>query len=151
MEKALDAVNPVACPDERRRVFGDDRCLPEEFFAVAVQKSEHLTRGFGSRDYFKQLQVPRRIEEVGPAEMLLEVVRSSVAHKIDRNPGRVRGDQRSRFPEFFNFLENLLLDLELFNDNFYNPVGARNFSYVIGRVACGNPRGELLAVNRRGL
>ena len=84
------------------------------------------------------MQIARRVEEVRAEPVTPEVVAAAFGHRRDRNPGRVRADDRCRASSGVDFLEQRALDVELLDDGLEDPVAVLEPREVASKLAGGD-------------
>ncbi|MMZ56874.1 hypothetical protein D1872_187820 [compost metagenome] len=68
-------------------------------------------------------------------EMSTERVAPSFNHSINRNPGCIRADDRTFRPILLHLFPEMLLNLQIFNDRFNNPVDFFQMLQIIFQIA----------------
>ena len=106
----------------------------QDFLAVGHEEVDLLAR-VGCRDDFKELQVPRRIEKVGAAEVRFEVVAASFHQHRHGNAAGVGGDVRAGPAVLLHLFEELLFDVQPLHDHFQGPIALGNLREVVVEIA----------------
>ena len=150
VEQSLDREDPHAVGDEGRRVLAQHRLLSKDFLAVSHEEVHHFWAGVGRRNDLKQLQVPRRIEEVRAAEVRFEIVAATFHQHRHGNAAGVGGDVRAWTAVLLHLFEELLLDVQTLHNHFQDPIALGNLVEVVVEVAGLDAFGEPLAVDGGG-
>ena len=93
------AVHAQAIGDKPRDVLRDDDALAEHHLAETARGVERVRCGVGRGNEFQQVQVPRRIEEVHPEEVPLELGAPAFNEHVHRDTRGVRRDDGGRLAE----------------------------------------------------
>jgi hypothetical protein len=112
-----------AVGDEVGGVLGHHRPLAEDPLHERPHALQHLGVGVGRRDQLDQLEVAGRVEEMGAKEPAPEVVRAALGHAVQRQPGGVGADHRSRADGLLDPGQQVLLGLQALHDRLDDPVG----------------------------
>ena len=131
--------------DEVRSVPGDHDSLTQMAIGEGAHLADHVRTRLGRRDDFQQMQVARRIEEVGAEPMAAEVVAAALGERMNRNAGCIRADDRSGAPGLIDPGEQGPLHVELFDDGFDDPIGFGESLKSLIKAGCGD---ELPGVRR---
>ena len=140
LDHALDP-DPVA--DEIGCVLGPDDPLAEDPFAKVGHEGKDFRQGLFSGDDLQKFHVADRIEEMGPEEMFAEILAQSFAHGLQGDARGVGRDDGALSAHAVDPLEEILLDLQVFDDHFDDPVAVFDLVEIVFKVADGNPRGVL--------
>jgi hypothetical protein len=142
---------PDAVADEVGRVLADHDTLARHPVAEVRDLAHDRGVGLRARDQLEQLEVPRRVEEVGAQETAAELRGQVRGHRGDAEARGVGGHDR-RFPDRRRDAgEELPLDLEVLDHRLEHPVRVRQLLPVLPEVA-GPDAGEVLRqVQRRWL
>ena len=70
----------------------------------------------------QQVQIARRVEEMGAEPVVPEIVAASFRERRARNPGRVGADDRSRAPRGVDLFEETSLYIQPLDNGLDNPV-----------------------------
>ena len=141
--------DPVA--DEVRRVFGDDDALAEVDAGEVRHALDNCRVGVRRRDHLEQLEVARRVEEVGPEEALLEIVRAALGDLVDRQAGGVRRDHGRVARVLLDAGHHVLLDVHPLDDDLDHPVHVGDLVEVVLEIAEGDALLRRLGEERRGV
>ena len=115
-------ISADAIGDEIWGILGDDDSLAEPVIAELGERFDHIgTRGRAGND-FNELEIARRIEKMRAGPVLLPFVGKSLGDAAHGQTGGVGGDDRSGLANFGDAREQCALDLEVFRDDFDDPV-----------------------------
>ena len=108
--------------DEVRRVLRDDHAFAEMPIGKRANGVDDGGIGFRRWNHLQEPEVARRIEEVRAQPVPAEIVAAALCQHRDRNPRRVRADDRSRRANGLDACKQLLLDVEPLDDRLDDPV-----------------------------
>ena len=132
-------VDPDAVGDEGGRVLRHHGLLPEHALAEVHEEVEDRRVGVWPGDDLEEAHVAHGIEEVRPAEVLSEVLASSLGHLRDGDAGGVGRDEGTGLPRGIYALEEGLLDVEPLHDHLDDPVDVLYLVEVVVEVAGRDP------------
>ena len=145
------AVGADAVGDEVRRILGEDHALAEPLLGKAAHGGDCLRLRQPSGDDLEQFHVARRVKKMRPQEMLAEGAVQMSRHRLDRDAGRIRADDRILPPPAGDLAEHLLLHIQSFRDGFDDPVGILDLGEIILHIARVNAGDEGFIIERSGL
>ena len=108
--------------NEIRRVFRDDHAFAEPPIAKLAQRLDYIRRRLRPWNQLDQLQIPRRIKKVRPSPVLLKLFGQTFCNQMHRQAGSIRRNNRARFAKLCNARQQISFDLQIFRDDFDNPV-----------------------------
>ncbi len=127
-----------AIGDEVGRVLGVHHTFTQVQIAEVSDGLHQRGIGIGSGNQFQQAHVARRIEEVRTEPAAAEVVRETFGDLGHRQAAGVGGDDRSGLAHGIDALQQLALDVEVFDDDFDDPVDLGQLGEVVFEVADGD-------------
>jgi len=74
-----------AVGDKAGGILSQNHRFAQVQIAVVLQESQHVGVGVRRRDYFQQLQVARRVEEVRAGKVLLEILGAAIGQQVNRD------------------------------------------------------------------
>ncbi|VTR68538.1 hypothetical protein DESC_710035 [Desulfosarcina cetonica] len=129
------ALNADAVTDEIGRVLGPDNPLAQDALAEIGHEGQDLGQGLRTGDDLQEFHVTDRVEEMGAEEILLERRTPALAHLLQRNAGGIGGDDGTGLADRFDAFEQVLLDLQVFDDHLDDPVAFGQFIEIVLQVA----------------
>ncbi len=151
VEGRRDAEDADPVADEVRRVLAEDDALAETEPPEIGEELEDLRLGLLTGHELEQPHVTHRVEEVGDQEVLLEVLRPALGHACNRQTRGVGRHDASGFPDLVETGEDLLFDVESFDNHLDDPVAIRESVPVVFEVADLDQRQVALRVESRRL
>jgi len=138
LEGFANQLNADTVADEVWSVFRPHHAFSENLLSPLIHEIVDFGEDIGTGHELEELHVTNRIKEVGDDEVLLEFLASSFAHFLKRKTGGVGSDDRVRLPDLLNASKELLLDFEVFYDNFENDVAILQKIEIILKVTDGD-------------
>ena len=83
--------------------------------------------------------------------MCLEIIGPHFAQLLDWDSRGIARNQRSRFSHGFDSLEELLLDVESFDNDLDDPIALPEFFQIIFKITYLYSLGKTLGIDRRGV
>jgi len=142
-----ERADPVG--DEVRSVLAIHDALAEYSLAELCHTGEDVRIGLWGRDQFQKPHVANRIEEVRHHEMAFEILAAALRHRLYREAGCVGRDDAPFTTVFVDHLEDSLLDVHPFNDDFDDPVALTELVEIVLVVARGDQGTKVRPVEQR--
>ena len=130
-----------AVGDEVWGVVGVDDGLAEALIAKMFDRGEIGGVGLGGGNDFEQAHVARGIEEVGAEPVVANLIWHAFDDLVDGEAGGVAGDDGAGAAVLEDFGEEGALDVEVFGDDFDDPVAVGDEGKVVVEVAEGEEAG----------
>ncbi len=123
-----------AVADEVRLVPGDHHAFTELARGELDHKRHQRGVGLFVRDYFQQVQVARRVEEVCPQKTPLKALVQPFGNRFNRQAGGVGGDNGALAHDFGQLRHQVLLDVQPLDDDLNHPIRIRHHVQIVVNV-----------------
>ena len=144
------ALNTDPVPYEIGRVFCPDNAFSKFPLSVICHEFKNFRQSFFPRYDFKKLHISYRIEKMGSQKMLSEFLAQTLGHAFQGDSRCVRGNNGRVFPDSLKPLQKFLLDFQIFNNHFHNPVTIPKLVKIIFEIADGDEVRIFFAHQKRG-
>ena len=131
----------VAVGNKVRCVFADDHALAQTTLAEVSHEVYDLGQGFPGRDYFEQLHIARRVEEVSAQKVRLEVRAGLGGNGGNGYSRSIAGNDTVRFSRLLEASHQFALGSEVFNYRFDDPIALGYPIEVVSQVSNGDQVG----------